>query len=739
MGHVTDLPPYRVIKTIAAKLLAKVRNMSDAARELSIIIPFYDEVAFLPMALSSVLAQPIDSLDVVIVNDNPFMFSPDYFEPLLQDDRVRLVNHPQNEGLSVARNTGMAHARGQWIGFLDSDDYYLTDGLAKQLDYAKTTGADITHALHLKRGIADTSLRQNARENALFKEARCGAGLMELPEAQFINSSWCSLYSADFVARNSLGFQPELRKYEDRSFVLQSVTLAESIAFSGITARVYRKRGQSITTQPQDLQSDLYKLKQFVKCTEIMSAYTAGMSDRIVFESREAVITMLRLLSHKGLIRRIERACSEGNAEVEKLVSDFTPRASLTRILDNDDVLRRSAIFKRTKAMCDPKKDLDVIREAMVAREYHRAADVIESATAARLSAPNLVLLQKTDTTLEKDVVLHIGVHKTGTTFLQKSFVARREALEGMGFYIPHSGLPKSGVRNIRTEGFQGHGGLLRPLRVRVPKSENHWNHLLSECATSEAQNVLISSENLLAPFHHNRINILRKMANKLRRFRSVRVVAFLRRPDRWIEALYGERLVQGEAEGVMSAGEFAVDFGPNLLDFPSLFGPLEDALGQEVEFLNYDAACQGAGPWDVFWNHLGRPDIAENVPPYEQRVYRSPSTELLFAAHMICRMFHERQKRRDVLRALFALQSRETNDAKMCLLSKFERGKLIDCFEEHQRFTTSRGYSRSASEMRKEIAQEAQVNLNTIRRELLGDLLNLIAQAEALSEEPSL
>lgn len=705
--------------------------MSDDAQELSIIIPFYDEVAFLPMALSSVLAQPIDGLDVVIVNDNPSTFSPDYFEPLLSDNRVRLVNHPQNHGLSVARNTGMAHARGQWIGFLDSDDYYLTDGLARQLDYAKTTGADITHALHLKRGIADTFLRQNARENALFKEARYGAGLMELPEAQFINSSWCSLYSADFVVRNSLRFHPELRKYEDRPFVLQSVTLAESIAFSGVTARVYRKRNQSITTLPQDLLSDLYKLKQFVKCMDIMAAYAAERPERSVFGSREAVITMLRLLSHNGLIRRIERACSEGNAEVEKLVSDFIPRAPVTHILDNDDLLRKSAIFKRTKSICAPKKDLDAVREAMVARDYHLAADVVESAVAARLPAPNLVVLQKADPTLEKDVVLHIGVHKTGTTFLQKLFVEQREALEGMGFYIPLAGLPKSDIRNIRTEGFQGHGGLLRPLRMRVPAKENHWNALLDECARSEAQNVLISSENLLVPFHHNRTNILRKLANRLRRFRSVRVLAFLRRPDRWIEALYGERLVQGEAEGVMSAGEFAVDFGPRLLDFPSLFGPLEDALGQEVEFLNYDAACQGAGLWDVFWANLGRPDIAEIAPPYEQQVYRSPGAELLFAAHVICKTFDERQKRRDVLSALFASQSLETNHAKTCLLTKFEREKLIDCFEEHQHFSISRGYSSDADEMRQKIAHEPHANLKMIRRELLEDLLNLIAQAD--------
>ncbi|MEL6550704.1 MAG: glycosyltransferase family 2 protein [Pseudomonadota bacterium] len=713
--------------------------MPDCQPDLSIIIPFYDEVAFLSMALNSILSQPIERLEVLLINDNPLGFSTEFFAPFFKDDRVRLIEHQKNEGLPVARNTGIAHARGRWVGFLDADDYYLADGLAKQLAFAKNTCADMTHALHLKRGIGEATLRRNVRENSLFRAESVEAGLIKLPEAQFINSSWCSLYSEGFLARTHLRFDPELRQYEDRAFVLRSITQARTIAFSGILARVYRKRGQSITTRPQNLESDLYKLKQFAKCREIMEGFASSAPEKRIFERREAVITILRFLSHKGLVRRIERVCRDGNEEVQRLLDEVIPRASLTQILEKDDLLRKSANFKRLKPFLESRGDLDAIREALIDGDYHRAADLSERLTPGPQTVPYLKSPLAAGPQLDKDVVLHIGLHKTGTTFLQRSLLAHRDRLEEIGFIIPRAGLPKPNARTVRADGFNGHSGLLRPLRVRVPAEENTWNALMAECAISNAQKVLITSENLLAPFHHNRIKILRKLANRLRCFRSVRVIAILRRPDRWIESLYGERLVQGEAEGAMTAGEFAADFGPRLLDFQSMFGPLEDALGQRVEFLDYDAACRRDGLWDAFWSHLGRRDIAKELLPHGQRVYQSPSADVLSVAQIVCSTFQQKQKRRDVLRALLALQSRETRQYKTRLLSEFEARNLIELFEEHHHFARARGYCSKGDEMRGALALEEHRQIKSVSRELLESFMHVMAQTDRPSDGDSI
>ena len=69
---------------------------------LSIIITFFNETAFIKMAVSSVLSQSIDDLEIIIVNDNPQVYGPDYFNTLNLADSITVLHHPENKGLSAA-------------------------------------------------------------------------------------------------------------------------------------------------------------------------------------------------------------------------------------------------------------------------------------------------------------------------------------------------------------------------------------------------------------------------------------------------------------------------------------------------------------------------------------------------------------------------------------------------------------------------------------------------------------
>ncbi|MGL4986220.1 MAG: glycosyltransferase [Treponemataceae bacterium] len=91
----------------------------------SILIPVYNTEEYLRRCLSSVLNQSFDNFEVIIVNDA----SPDNAKSLLaeyaeRDKRIKIINHSKNEGLLVARITGMEQATGDYILFLDSDDYF---------------------------------------------------------------------------------------------------------------------------------------------------------------------------------------------------------------------------------------------------------------------------------------------------------------------------------------------------------------------------------------------------------------------------------------------------------------------------------------------------------------------------------------------------------------------------------------------------------------------------------------
>ncbi len=99
---------------------------------VSVVLPTYKRMHLVRRAVHSALWQTFGDLEVIVVDDA----SPDVTAEVVRqvdDPRLRYVRHETNRGLAAARNTGIAHARGAYIAFLDDDDLWLPDKLEKQL------------------------------------------------------------------------------------------------------------------------------------------------------------------------------------------------------------------------------------------------------------------------------------------------------------------------------------------------------------------------------------------------------------------------------------------------------------------------------------------------------------------------------------------------------------------------------------------------------------------------------
>jgi glycosyltransferase involved in cell wall biosynthesis len=97
---------------------------------VSVIIPTYNRADLVRQAVASVKAQTYRDFEIVVVDDGGVDGT---FEVLSACPELRLLRHARRRGVSAARNTGITAARGQWLAFLDSDDLWLPDKLARQM------------------------------------------------------------------------------------------------------------------------------------------------------------------------------------------------------------------------------------------------------------------------------------------------------------------------------------------------------------------------------------------------------------------------------------------------------------------------------------------------------------------------------------------------------------------------------------------------------------------------------
>lgn len=111
---------------------------------ISVIVPVYNSANYLRETLNSIIHQTYRKLEIIIIddgsNDGSEIICDQYAEI---DNRVRVIHHNSNLGLSAARNSGLVELKGQIMMFLDSDDVFHTDAIRRMYDVMTIEGVDL--------------------------------------------------------------------------------------------------------------------------------------------------------------------------------------------------------------------------------------------------------------------------------------------------------------------------------------------------------------------------------------------------------------------------------------------------------------------------------------------------------------------------------------------------------------------------------------------------------------------
>ena len=217
--------------------------------KLSIIIPVYNVEAFVGRCIESCLKQdiPPSEYELLIVNDGSKDGSMDVVRQFaIQYDNIRIVEQ-ENAGLSAARNIGLKNAKGEYIWFVDSDDYVESDVLGNLINDCYSQELDVLCLglqLSYDNGNKEPfAIKDDSKGEVLRGESF--VSLVGMPPA-----AWCAIYRKKFLFDNSLHFLEGVI-HEDQEFTPRVYFLAQRIKYSSVVVYNYFQRQGSIMTSPK--------------------------------------------------------------------------------------------------------------------------------------------------------------------------------------------------------------------------------------------------------------------------------------------------------------------------------------------------------------------------------------------------------------------------------------------------------------------------------------------------------
>lgn len=218
---------------------------------LSIVLPCHGVQAYLRECLDSLLDQPFTDIEVIGINDA----SPDHSGAILdeyaaRDSRLRVIHLTENQGLGEGRNIGLDHATGEYVMFVDSDDWIADGGVAAIAERLQETKPDVLF-FDYARSYWGGRVQRNVL-NHLFRDppAPDVFTLAERPSVmRIMMTAWNKAYRREFLL--GLGLRFSRGYYEDLVVTYPTLMVAERISLLDRVCYYYRqRRAGAITKTP---------------------------------------------------------------------------------------------------------------------------------------------------------------------------------------------------------------------------------------------------------------------------------------------------------------------------------------------------------------------------------------------------------------------------------------------------------------------------------------------------------
>lgn len=178
---------------------------------VSVIIPAYNAEKYIEETVDSVLKQSYQNFEIIIVNDGSTDLTKDILDRLAKKDSRIIVFHKENSGVSNSRNVGISLSKGEYLAFLDADDYWLEDNLLLKVKALENNDCDFVYSDRY-----DTDEYLNIIDTAIFKQKSVALDNILLGKEHIIPSNL--IVNRKCTENPKIRFSPELSNLADQHF-----------------------------------------------------------------------------------------------------------------------------------------------------------------------------------------------------------------------------------------------------------------------------------------------------------------------------------------------------------------------------------------------------------------------------------------------------------------------------------------------------------------------------------------
>ena len=272
--------------------------------KVSVIIPVYNTAKYLRKCLDSVINQTLKDIEIICINDGSSDNSIEILREYKQKDSRIIIIDKENEGAGIARNKGLDIAQGEYLGFVDSDDYVDLNFFEKLYNKAKESNYDIVKGNYVVV-LEDGEINKTNEIKKIKKEIKYS----KIPYESFCSSWWSAIYKTSMIDKYNIRFS-QIRQKEDIPFLYNSICVAECFAVIDAVKYYYFIHKQS--TCHRDLSgNELYqKYTDWFECRKD----TLNFLNKINI-LKDKYITMFYYKVFNGCIYNLRNIMSNKNSE----------------------------------------------------------------------------------------------------------------------------------------------------------------------------------------------------------------------------------------------------------------------------------------------------------------------------------------------------------------------------------------------------------------------------------------